>query len=87
MKLAASHGFTLTEDDFKPSEMEALTEDELEAVAGGFGGCGCTGFGGGGGGGLICGCMIYESGSLNGVTLDSDTKCQCIGGGAGVYVE
>ena len=40
IKFAAEKGFTLTEDDFKQEESE-LSEDELQAVAGG----GCAGLG------------------------------------------
>ena len=42
IKFAAEKGFTLTEDDFKQEESE-LSEDELQAVAGG--GCSWMGCG------------------------------------------
>ncbi|MBQ7154317.1 MAG: Nif11-like leader peptide family RiPP precursor [Synergistaceae bacterium] len=35
LKLAASHGFKLTAEDFAQSEMEELSEDEMKAVSGG----------------------------------------------------
>ncbi|MBQ7543949.1 MAG: Nif11 family protein [Synergistaceae bacterium] len=35
VEFAGKHGLTLTADDFKPSEMEELSEDEMKAVAGG----------------------------------------------------
>lgn len=40
--LAASYGFTLTEEDFSPSSMHELAEDELKAVSGGAFTCGCS---------------------------------------------
>ena len=41
VKFAAKHGFALTAEDFQETEIE-LSEDELEAVAGG--GCGTDQF-------------------------------------------
>ncbi len=35
MKIAAKHGLTLTEADFEKEKRE-LSEDEMEAVAGGY---------------------------------------------------
>ena len=43
VKFAAKYGFTLTADDLKPTKKEELSEDELEAVAGGKW-CGMTSF-------------------------------------------
>ncbi len=34
-KVAKTHGFELTAEDFRPSKMEELSEDEMKAVAGG----------------------------------------------------
>ena len=64
---AASHGFTLTEDDFKPSEMTELTEDEMKAVAGGAAcACMCTDGGEGSGYGISCDCGWLGLGAGNG---------------------
>ena len=74
--------------EFKSDEMVELSEDELEAVAGGGGGCGCSGIGGGGGSGLVWGCVIYGNGSINGChVFDENVRCQCIGHGVGIYIE
>ena len=64
IEFAAKHGFTLTEEDFESSEMEELTEDELEAVAGGVAHCGCGIAGGGAGDGRSCGCGFIGIGSV-----------------------
>ena len=80
IELAAKHGFTLTDDDFKPSEMTELTEDEMKAVAGGTG-CGCAIFGGGGDGegGVDCFC------AAGGAGLEDKDKvcCACPAVGVG----
>ena len=69
IELAAKHGFTLTDDDFKPSEMTELTEDEMKAVAGGTEVCACAVVGVGGeedGPGIDCFCIIGSQGRNNG---------------------
>ena len=76
IKVAAKHGFTLTEEDFKAEAMEELDEDELEAVAGGV--CVCLVAGGGTGWGKQCACVIGGKG-----TNDSGTLCGCAIVGAG----
>ena len=75
-ELAAKYGFTLTDDDFKLSEMTELTEDELRAAAGGI--CICPNFGGGIGTGKKCGCLV-GGGGVN----ESGTPCICQGYGYG----
>ena len=53
IEIAKDYGFTLTEEDFEAKGAEGeLSEDELNAVAGGF----CVFHGGGGG--LNCGCAV-----------------------------
>ena len=43
-KIAESHGYTITHEDFKAGGMEEISEDEMKAVAGG-GLCVCDGSG------------------------------------------
>ena len=75
IKVAAKHGFTLTEEDFKAEAMEELDEDELEAVAGG---CCCAGIGGGTGSGKQCVCVLGGKGEN-----DSGRLCVCALAGVG----
>ena len=79
VELAAKHGFTLTEDDFKPSEMGELSEDEMKAVAGGSE-CGCAIYGGGGGD-LTCACVWGVGGGSS--NAGHKGMCACVGGGYG----
>ena len=79
--LAKEFGIELTEADFdrKKSDGE-LSDDELDAVAGG-GGCGCPGVGGGHGinrnnYNYDCGCVVYGAGG-DGANCD----CFLVGGG------
>ena len=85
--LAAEKGFTLTAEDLKKPETAegALSDDELDAVAGGDE-CYCAL----GGGGLenestldgVCACVVYGQG--NSLTLsDGSTSIRCICGGGG----
>lgn len=79
MELAAKHGLTLTADDFKPSEMTELTEDELQAVAGGAEACGCGIYGEGGeecGPGIDCFCVFGGHGQDRSKS-DSPICCAC----------
>ena len=66
-ELAQAHGITLTEEDFAIPQGGELSDDELDAVAGG-GGCGCPVIGGGKG---------YDG------ERDYDYKCGCISAGFG----
>ena len=68
-KIAEDHGF-------KSEEMTELSEDELEAVAGGV--CACPVAGGGTGTGKACACAAVGFG-----TNDSGKKCACCLGGYG----
>lgn len=68
--LAKENGITLTDEDLERPQSEELSDDELDAVAGG-GGCGCP-FGGGGKGEdpkthweYGCGCIIGGQGMDN----------------------
>lgn len=80
LKIAESHGFSLSADDFTPSEMEELSEDELEAVAGGSF-CMCNNAGSGGAHNLNCSC------SFDGEGKDPDPSgrgfCICVRFGLG----
>ena len=72
LKVASAHGFKLTAEDLKPAKMEALSEDEMKAVAGGG----------------LCTCPLVGSGQcacpLLGVGDDPSCKpCICIGDGYG----
>ena len=77
IKIAAKHGFTLTEEDFKADDMNEMNEDELEAVAGGV--CFCLVGGGGTGNGKQCGCVVGGKGES-----DSGRLCVCALDGYGV---
>ena len=73
-KIAAAKGFTFTEDDFKNSCMEEISEDEMKAVAGGGLGmiCGCPGPQGIGDGWQLD-CFCCNEG--DGVDLRDDRRC------------
>ena len=72
--LAKELGIELSEADFAKEESNGeLSDDELDAVAGG-GGCGCAIAGGGDGESYTCGCVFYGEGGDN---------CICPVGGAG----
>ena len=67
-------GIELTEDDFAQENVAGeLTDEELDAVAGG-GGCGCPALGAGEGPGYSCFCFAFGNGSANCV-------CPAVGGG------
>lgn len=68
-KFAEAHGF-------KAEAMESISEDELEAVAGGV--CYCPAVGGGTGNGKQCACVLGGTGRS-----DSGTQCTCPIVGAG----
>ena len=55
LKLARANGFELKAEDFAPSEMEELSEDEMKAVAGGSL-CTCGSSGSGSAHNLDCVC-------------------------------
>ena len=62
---AKEHGIELNEDDFaQEASVGELSDEELDAVAGG-GGCGCPFVGGGDGDGYTCGCVGYGQGGNN----------------------
>ena len=78
-RLAKAHGIELTEEDFETSQNE-ISDDELDAVAGG---CKCTCVVGGGGKGDLdsktCACIAGGGGQWQ----DGSTRCICVGGGGG----
>jgi len=85
--LAAENGITLSEADFEQKEVSCeISDDELDAVVGGSGGCGCVGAGGGGGTDANngktygCACVWYGQG---GDGRAEDINCLCIAGGGG----
>ena len=81
IEILKEYGVVLTTEDFKAPEGE-LSDDELNAVAGG-GGCGCAVGGGGGGDELVCVCVLGGSGSIPGCYDPSQGGCICAVAGAG----
>ena len=85
-ELARAHGITLTEEDFAIPQDGELSDEELDAVAGG--GCGCPGVGGGGGNDektgehYVCACIAGGAGQYN--EHSSNCLCFLIGGGTDV---
>lgn len=81
MELAAEYGIELKEEDFKPAgEQGGLTENDLDAVAGG-GECYCA-VGGGGTASYssdACGCVLGGAGTYD-LGL---VRCTCVIGGCG----
>ena len=82
-RMAKEKGIVLTTEDFASAESEELSDDELDAVAGG-GGCGCPVVGGGAGADpktgekFSCGCFSCGCGEENG---KDHCFCPIIGGG------
>ena len=81
IELLKEYGVSFTAEDFKAPEGE-LSDDELNAVAGG-GGCGCAVGGGGGGDELVCVCVLGGSGSIPECYDPSQGGCICAVAGAG----
>ena len=67
IRLAKAHEIELSEEDFEKSQNE-LSDDELDAVAGGGINCVCVSCGGGDG----CACVIGGGGKDGGLT-----SCAC----------
>ena len=79
---AAEYGITIQETDFQFKKSGELSDDELDAVAGGDT-CGC-GVGGGGkgnedAGAKTCGCFMGGAG----LNTDNSARCVCVVGGVG----
>ena len=82
IEILKEYGVVLTAEDFKAPEGE-LSDDELNAVAGG-GGCGCPVVGGGGGDEIICVCIAGGTGFVIGSGgLNEQGGCVCVAAGAG----
>ena len=82
IEILKEYGVSLTAEDFKAPEGE-LSDDELNAVAGG-GGCGCGVAGGGGGDEIICVCVAGGTGFVIGSGgLNEQGGCVCVAAGAG----
>ena len=82
IELLKEYGVILTAEDFKVPVGE-LSDDELNAVAGG-GGCGCPVVGGGGGDDLTCVCIAGGTGYVRGCGGYSlEGGCFCAVAGAG----
>lgn len=87
IQLAKEYGFNLTDNIFEAPKDNALSDDELEAVAGG-GGLACFCIAAGGGGGISdkdghtfgCACPVYGQG---GDGIDEHFKCLCPFAGGG----
>ena len=78
--LAKELGLKLTEEDFVQPVAE-LSDDELDAVAGGFAECACA-VGGGGTGDVndkTCACVLLGAGYAD----NGHERCICGGGGYG----
>ena len=79
--LAAETGFTLTEEDLKPDAgIQDVSDDELDAVAGGKA-CYCA-VGGGGeadSNEKVCACVLVGAGEM----ADGKDRCACCVGGVG----
>lgn len=80
--LAAEYGVELTEADFQPASAGELSEDELDAVAGGKT-CACV-MGGGGTGEDVtntktCACVMGGGGQMQ----DGAARCHCVLVGTG----
>ena len=83
IEILKEYGVSFTADDFKAPEGE-LSDDELNAVAGG-GGCGCAAIGGGGGDDLTCVCIAGGTGYVRGCggfSLEGGCFCALAGAGA-----
>ena len=82
IRMAKENGVVLTAEDLASAEGEELSDDELDAVAGG-GGCGCPVIGGGSGGegehNYVCACV----GGGGGLDNHSEDYCICPLIGAG----
>ena len=79
--LAAEKGFTLTEEELEQlSHSKSVSDDELEAVAGG-GECFCLVGGGGTGGTWVksCACVLGGGGEMS----DGSARCVCVSAGTG----
>lgn len=80
VKAAREFGYELNEADFKSDEGKKVSEEELDAVAGG-GPCYCV-LGGGGtpteGHSGACGCAVYGMGYSG-----DKVRCYCLGYGQG----
>ena len=77
LKVASAHGVKLTAEDLKPAKLEALSEDEMKAVAGGRN-CVCAVLGVGSGDDVECGCVAGGVGFYQGFPV-----CGCPLGGTG----
>ncbi|MCC8152393.1 MAG: hypothetical protein LIO96_13375, partial [Lachnospiraceae bacterium] len=77
ISLAAEHNIILTEEDFQPADFDAISEDELGAVAGGAAAeeCFCALCGNGG----LCSC------SASGQGMSPGFICTCVVGGYGNF--
>ena len=83
IEILKEYGVSFTTEDFKAPEGE-LSDDELNAVAGG-GGCGCAAIGGGGGDDLTCVCIAGGTGYVRGCggfSLEGGCFCALAGAGA-----
>ena len=83
VEILKEYGVSFTAEDFKAPEGE-LSDDELNAVAGG-GGCGCAAIGGGGGDDLTCVCIAGGTGYVRGCggfSLEGGCFCALAGAGA-----
>ena len=83
---AKAEGYSFTEADLDAYAKQAkpLTDENLDAAAGGSAGCGCAGVGGGGGtdkNGSTVGCACVAAGF--GTNSHGDDICDCYAIGAG----
>ena len=86
LEIANEKGYDLTAEDFAQADAgEEISEDELQAVAGGWKNCGCVvagiGVSDASDGSALCGCAVGGMGHWT----DGTGRCVCpvAGGGAG----
>ena len=80
LKTAKAHGFYLTAEDFKNTDMEEVSEDEMKAVAGGSV-CGCGDGGIGNARNLYCNCPAEGFGTN---PKGGGGYCHCSSDGVGL---
>ena len=83
IQVAAEYGIEIKEEDFKPAQGE-LTDDELDAVAGGDA-CTCPIAGGGEASKTddTCACAVAGGGEYSSKAIENGARCVCAFAGGG----